>query len=150
MNPEPCDPLDPMHPILSKLEGGDRRSIGKANEVVAEVLADPTLFEVVFSGLFSDDPLVRMRVADASPMPLVLQTASRDVTPTNPRRARLRRTRQSQYTRAASGASASTMSTGVMRSGSGKTFDWPRKKEADAMNSAKHMRQRCLASRRAP
>lgn len=51
--------------VLQKLEGGDRRSIGRANEVVADVLRDPALFEVVFSGMSSDDPIVRMRAADA-------------------------------------------------------------------------------------
>ena len=54
-----------MQPILSKLEGGDRRSIGRSNEVVAEVLADPGLFDTVFSGLLMDNPLLRMRSADA-------------------------------------------------------------------------------------
>lgn len=54
-----------MHPILRKLEGGDRRSIGKSNEVVAEILADPVLFDVVFGGIFADDPILRMRAADA-------------------------------------------------------------------------------------
>jgi HEAT repeat protein len=54
-----------MQPILAKLEGGDRRSIGRSNEVVADVLADPRLFDAVFSGMSSADPLVRMRSADA-------------------------------------------------------------------------------------
>jgi HEAT repeat protein len=54
-----------LHPTLRKLKQGDRRSIGRSNEVVAEVLADPRLFRVVFSGLSADDPLVRMRAADA-------------------------------------------------------------------------------------
>jgi hypothetical protein len=54
-----------MSPILDKLEGGDRRSIGRSNEVVSDVLADPRLFETVFSGMSSGDPLVRMRSADA-------------------------------------------------------------------------------------
>lgn len=51
--------------ILKKLSGGDRRSIGRVNEVVADVLDDPTLFGVVFHGMLSDDPIVRMRSADA-------------------------------------------------------------------------------------
>jgi len=51
--------------VLKKLEGGDRRSIGRVNEVVADVLNDPTLFEVVFYGMLSDDPIIRMRSADA-------------------------------------------------------------------------------------
>ena len=37
-----------MHPILRKLEGGDRPSIGRSNEVVEDVIADPALFNVVF------------------------------------------------------------------------------------------------------
>ena len=30
-----------MHPLLQKLDGGDMRSIGRSEEVVAEVLAEP-------------------------------------------------------------------------------------------------------------
>jgi len=33
-----------MNDVLKKLEGGDRRSIGRANKVVADVLNDPSLF----------------------------------------------------------------------------------------------------------
>lgn len=55
----------PMHPILAMLQGGDRRSIGKSNEVVSMVLKEPTLFDALFSGMFVDDPLIRMRSADA-------------------------------------------------------------------------------------
>jgi HEAT repeat protein len=54
-----------MTDLLKKLEGGDRRSVGRVNEVVAQVLGDPSLFEVVFDGMLSHDPLVRMRSADA-------------------------------------------------------------------------------------
>jgi hypothetical protein len=54
-----------MHELLSRLTGGDRRSIGRSNEVVAAVLGDPSLFGVLFSGLWSSDPLIRMRTADA-------------------------------------------------------------------------------------
>ena len=54
-----------MSNILNKLKGGDRRSIGRADEVVAEVLDIPTLFDDLFSGMQHDDPLVRMRSADA-------------------------------------------------------------------------------------
>ena len=53
-----------MNAILKELAGGDRRSIGKANEVVAEVLATPELFGDAFSGIFEADPVVRMRAAD--------------------------------------------------------------------------------------
>lgn len=51
--------------ILQKLTGGDRRSIGKSNEVVTEVLTNPRLFGALFSGLQSDDPVLRARAADA-------------------------------------------------------------------------------------
>jgi HEAT repeat protein len=54
-----------MTDILQKLTGGDRRSIGRSDEVVADVLADPALFGILFEGMLSDDPLVRMRAADA-------------------------------------------------------------------------------------
>ncbi|MDP3089925.1 MAG: hypothetical protein Q8N04_04565 [Nitrospira sp.] len=51
--------------ILRKLEGGDRRSIGRSNEVVSEVLVDPTQFGELFRGLLVEDPVVRARAADA-------------------------------------------------------------------------------------
>lgn len=54
-----------LHSVLRKLQGGDRRSIGRSNEVVADVIADPTLFKAVFAGLLSDDAVLRMRSADA-------------------------------------------------------------------------------------
>ena len=54
-----------MKTILEKLTGGDFRSIGKSNEVVELVLANPKLFSSVFSGLLETDPRVRMRAADA-------------------------------------------------------------------------------------
>ncbi len=55
-----------MHVILEILEGGDRRSIGRSNEVAALVLEKPELFDVLISGIALDDPLVRMRCADAA------------------------------------------------------------------------------------
>jgi hypothetical protein len=54
-----------VNDVLKKLEGGDRRSIGRVSKVVAEVLNDPSLLEVVFNAMLSDDPIVRMRSADA-------------------------------------------------------------------------------------
>jgi hypothetical protein len=54
-----------MEDILRKLEGGDRRSIGRVDEVVAQVLGDPSLFAALFSGMLGEDPVVRMRSADA-------------------------------------------------------------------------------------
>ncbi|MGB7815831.1 MAG: hypothetical protein WBL28_05725 [Methylotenera sp.] len=55
-----------MHPVLKLLEGGDRRSIGRSNEVVALVLGKPELFDVLMSGMLLADPLIRMRCADAA------------------------------------------------------------------------------------
>ncbi len=54
-----------MNPLLQKLSGGDRRSIGRSDEVAAEVLAEPALFPLLFEGMLNDDPLVRMCAADA-------------------------------------------------------------------------------------
>lgn len=55
-----------MHELLYKLMGDDRRSIGRSEEVAAAVLEDPGLFPVVFGGMLSDDPVLRMRCADAA------------------------------------------------------------------------------------
>ncbi len=53
-----------MKALIKMLAGGDRRSIGKSEEVVALVLSQPKLFEKVFAGMLHDDPLIRMRSAD--------------------------------------------------------------------------------------
>ncbi len=58
--------MENQHPLLKKLAGGDRRSIGKSDEVVADVLAEPSLFGVLIAGMQNDDPLIRMRAADAA------------------------------------------------------------------------------------
>ena len=52
--------------VLALLEGGDRRSIGRSDEVVAMVSDDVGLFGQVIAGLWSADLLVRMRAADAA------------------------------------------------------------------------------------
>ena len=54
-----------MAKLLSKLRGGDRRSIGKVGEVVSAVRKKPDLFKELVTGLFDADPVVRMRAADA-------------------------------------------------------------------------------------
>jgi HEAT repeat protein len=54
-----------MHEILKKLDGGDLRSIGRAEEVCREVLGNPELFSIVFNGILSEKPVIRMRAADA-------------------------------------------------------------------------------------
>ena len=51
--------------LLELLKGRDRRSIGRANDVVERVLAEPQRFKEVFEGMLDDDPIVRMRAADA-------------------------------------------------------------------------------------
>ena len=54
-----------MSKILQKLRGDDLRSIGKADEVVQDILNDPSLFQEVFEGMLNKDPVIRMRSADA-------------------------------------------------------------------------------------
>jgi hypothetical protein len=54
-----------IHELLERLTGGDRRSIGRSNEVGAFVLDKPSLFGVLLSELWSSNPLIRMRAADA-------------------------------------------------------------------------------------
>jgi HEAT repeat protein len=51
--------------LLEMLTGGDRRSIGRANQVAALVLGDSSLLGSLVEGLENDDALVRMRAADA-------------------------------------------------------------------------------------
>ena len=51
--------------VLEKLAGTDRRSIGLADQVAGEIAGDQVLFDEVFAGMFSDDPVLRMRAADA-------------------------------------------------------------------------------------
>lgn len=52
--------------LIEQLEGGDRRMIGRADEVAAIVLKNPRLFASLVAGLWSEDVLVRMRAADAA------------------------------------------------------------------------------------
>jgi hypothetical protein len=56
----------PRKNILALLDGGDRRSIGRADEVAATVSKNHALFPRLMQGWWSEDPLVRMRAADAS------------------------------------------------------------------------------------
>jgi len=51
--------------LLDMLKGGDLRSIGRADEVVAYVLETPAAFDRLFAGMTDADPVVRMRSADA-------------------------------------------------------------------------------------
>src|SRR5258708_3843378 len=55
-----------MSDPLRRLAGGDRRSIGKAHEVVPLALASRDRFAEIVDGLSHADPLVRMRCADVA------------------------------------------------------------------------------------
>ena len=54
-----------MHRLLHKLEGGDRRSIGRSNEVALKILKEPSLFHVLIDGLRIDNPIIKMHASDA-------------------------------------------------------------------------------------
>jgi hypothetical protein len=56
----------PQNKILLLLEGGDRRTIGRADQVAAIVAKSLKLFPTLIAGLWSADPLIRMRAADAA------------------------------------------------------------------------------------
>lgn len=53
-----------MHPLLQSLSGGDRRSVGAANRAVITVLENPGLVGILFQGIDTPDPVLRMRCAD--------------------------------------------------------------------------------------
>jgi hypothetical protein len=52
--------------LSSILQGGDRRSLGRANRVAALVLGQPERFPELLECLWCDEPVVRMRAADAA------------------------------------------------------------------------------------
>jgi hypothetical protein len=52
--------------MLSLLPRGDRRSIGRSDQVAAMVCSNAKLFPELMAGLWSADPLLRMRAADAA------------------------------------------------------------------------------------
>jgi len=54
-----------MDDLLRMLKGGDPRSIGRVDEVVAYVLETTAAFNRLFVRLTDADPVVRMRSADA-------------------------------------------------------------------------------------
>ncbi len=51
--------------VINLLRGGDLRSIGRVAEVIERVGDDPVLFDALLGAMFSDEPLVQMRAADA-------------------------------------------------------------------------------------
>jgi hypothetical protein len=52
--------------IAAMLKDGDRRSIGKANKIAKLVVSEPPQFTELIRCLWDDDPVVRMRAADAA------------------------------------------------------------------------------------
>lgn len=56
----------PRKHVLPLLQGGDRRMIGRSDEVAAMVCENPEFFRELIAGLWSSDPRVRMRAADAA------------------------------------------------------------------------------------
>jgi len=55
-----------LTPLRQTLQGGDRRSIGKANQVAKQMLRQPSRMEELIACLWSDAPVVSMRAADAA------------------------------------------------------------------------------------
>ncbi|HYL61218.1 MAG TPA: hypothetical protein VE077_01245 [Candidatus Methylomirabilis sp.] len=55
----------PPQEIAALLQGSDRRSIGRSNEIVRVVLKNPRRFRELIACLWNEDPVVRMRAADA-------------------------------------------------------------------------------------
>jgi hypothetical protein len=53
-------------PVIESLKGGDRRSLGRANQVAAVAAKDTAVFRQLINALWHDDPVVRMRAADAA------------------------------------------------------------------------------------
>jgi hypothetical protein len=56
----------PRKNILTLLQGGDRRAIGRSDQVAEMVSGDAKLFPKLITGLWSAGALVRMRAADAA------------------------------------------------------------------------------------
>ena len=58
-------PVD-QRTVFDMLKGGDRRSIGRSDHVVALVRRKPALFSALLDGMHHTDELLRMRAADAA------------------------------------------------------------------------------------
>jgi hypothetical protein len=59
--------------IPELLKDGNRRSIGRSDQVATMVSKNLQLFPELIAGLWSKDPLVRMRAADAAEKDLYLR-----------------------------------------------------------------------------
>ena len=55
-----------MNQVIQKLKEGDLRQKGKSEEVVADVLKKPQLFQDLVAGISDAEPGVRMRASDAA------------------------------------------------------------------------------------
>jgi hypothetical protein len=54
-----------MTNIVDKLRGGDLRSIGRSDEVAQHVTKNSKLFAEVLAAILDNNPVIRMRAADA-------------------------------------------------------------------------------------
>jgi hypothetical protein len=55
-----------MSDLVNKLRGGDRRSIGRSDEVAREISNDSSLFAQAVAAMMDPNPIIRMRAADAA------------------------------------------------------------------------------------
>lgn len=65
-NPNSLNQVMRHQRLADMLCGGDRRSIGKSNQIARFVLSEPKRFADLISCLWNEDPIVRMRAADAA------------------------------------------------------------------------------------
>jgi len=54
-----------MTNVINKLRGGNRRSIGRSDEVARKISRSPKLFAEILAAMLDPNPIVRMRAADA-------------------------------------------------------------------------------------
>ncbi len=55
-----------MTDVIAMLSGGDRRSVGRVQEVVEAVLRDNSLLPALLDGMEHGEPVIQMRSADAA------------------------------------------------------------------------------------
>lgn len=54
-----------MNEIINKLKGDDLRSIGRLNDIISLIKDDQKKYDLLFLGIFSNDPVIRARSSDA-------------------------------------------------------------------------------------